>query len=187
MGRYNSLEAERVEMVDPTNQITPVMSWEHHKIHSGGMFTVSNKMDIGASKVGVLMLTVPAGTTVHLKTAEISSTGGPVIVNLLEDYSAVGTAPLPVYNRNRLSSKTPLMTVRGLADASAVAGTTPLSLDMLVIPASGAGTQRIGAKASADEELLLKPGIYLLALTNTAVATVTVGYTLNWYEGAVRV
>jgi len=122
----------------------------------------------------------------HFKPAAFSATGGPVIISLLEDYTYVGGAAITPVNRKR--SGTPAdskITVKGLADATAVAGSVPVSLDMMVIPGTSAGTGKLGGSAQSAEEWVLKPGTsYLVTMTNATSpgATVTVGYELFWYE-----
>jgi len=180
--RYDAnLETEREVFVDKRSLLRPTLSAEHHRIHDGEMFTCSNKMDITAAKIGAIQITVPAGSIAHFKAVGISVTGGPVIANLLEDYTFVGGSVLPAFNRNRASTKTTPLVLKGLADATAVAGASPISLDMLVIAGASQGALQIGANGSTDEEIMLKPGNYILTFSNTSVGTVTVGYTLNWY------
>lgn len=162
-----------------------VITTDHAFIHGGIAFTVANKMDVVSAKIGGIQITVPVGVYVHFKPAAFNATGGPVIIGLLEDYSFVGGSAITPVNRKRAGTPAASqLSVKGLADIAAVAGSTPLSLDMSVIPGSTAGG-KLGGSSRAAEEWVLNPGTtYLVTISNATSpgATVTVGYELFWYE-----
>lgn len=123
----------------------------------------------------------------HFKPAKISSTGGPVTINLREDATfAGGTAQTPA-NRRRIG--TPVaskITAKFIVDATITPGAGDLALDTAVIPGTSVG-QTLGGSTAAAEEWVLKPGTsYLVTMTNATSpgATVTAGYELFWYEEA---
>lgn len=121
----------------------------------------------------------------HFKPAKITSTLGPCIVSLLEDYTFTGGSALTPMNRRRTGTPpTSAVTMKGLANATASAGSAAKSLDMSITPsATGPGFTSAGGSTSAAEEWVLKPGVnYLLTITNNNAATSTVGYELFWYE-----
>lgn len=121
----------------------------------------------------------------HFKPAKFTCTGGPIIIGLLEDYSFVGgTASTPV-NRKRVGTPAASkITMKTLANATAVGGAGALSLDMTIMPGSTVGAD-LGSSSAASEEWVLNPGKnYLITMTNATSpgATATVGYELFWYE-----
>jgi len=123
----------------------------------------------------------------HFKPSAFSCTGGPVIIGLIEDYTFTGGSAITPVNRKRSGSPAASkLTVKGIADATAVAGSAPVSLDMAVIPGTSSGA-KLGGSTFSAEEWVLKPGAnYLVTMTNATSpgATVTVGYELFWYEEA---
>lgn len=160
-----------------------MINTDHAAIHEGMAFTVSNKMDVASAQVGGLEITVPAGAYCHFKPASFSVSAGPIIVAFLEDYTFVGGSAIPSANRKRTSAATATVTVKGLANISAVAGAAPLNLQTILL--SGNTTAgRLGAAQSLADEWVLKEGKYLIAITNATNpgATATVAYDLFWYE-----
>lgn len=156
---------------------------DHAFIHQGIAYTVSNKLDILAAGVGGLQITVPQGSYVHFKPAAFSCTGGPVIISLLEDYTFVGGSAIPSVNRKRSSTNAATVTVKGATAITPVAGSAPLNLETLIL--SGNTTAgRLGSAVTQDKEWVLKPGDYLIGITNSTSpgATVSVAYDLFWYE-----
>lgn len=163
------------------------ISTNHGYIHEGIGFTISNKMDIAGNKVGGFSFTgIPAGTFIHFQPALITGIGGPIYVSLLEDYTFTGGTTLTPINRNRNSTNASAITLKGSTDLTAVAGTSALSLEMLVLPTTTQGAQKLGGTgASGAEEWIWKPEVnYVLAFANSTGSQVTVGYTLFWYEEA---
>lgn len=178
---------ERSE-INPLERVTgafPVITTDHAFIHEGIAFTAANKIDITSAKVALIQITPPAGAYCHFKPAAFSCTGGPVYISLLEDYSFVGGSAITPQNRKRTGTPAAsAITVKGIADGTAVAGTAPLSLDMVVLSGTSSGA-KLGSSSQAAEEWVLKPGVnYLIAITNATSpgATITVGYELFWYE-----
>lgn len=178
----------RVSLIDAnldnaTTGIKTILT-DHNLIHKGQAFTVSNKVDIAASKVAGLSFLTPADKYVHFKPSGIASSGGPITVSLLEDYTFTGGSDFPPVNRRRVGTPTAAETVvKVAADITAAAGTNPVSMEMLLIPSSTQGQTKLEAAGGSTEEWVLKPGTsYLLAISNPTASTVTVGYSLFWYE-----
>lgn len=123
----------------------------------------------------------------HFKPAKFTSTAGPVFISLLENYTFTGGSAITPVNRKRTGTPaTSRVAVKGLANATAVAGTNPLSLDMTVLPGNTTAG-KIGSSSSAAEEWVLMPGSsYLITATNATSpgSTITLGYELFWYEEA---
>lgn len=161
---------------------------DHASIHEGLAYTVANKMDIASTKVGAISIAVPEGTYVHFKPAKFVNVGGPVYLSLLEDYTFTGGSAITPVNRKRTGTVgVSACTVKGSTDITAVAGSTPVSLDMKVLPGSSTGASHLGGDFGAAEEWILRPGkTYLVTMTNATSpgAQVTVGYELFWYEEA---
>lgn len=171
--------------VETVTGAQPSITVDHSHIHAGIGYTVANKMDIASSKVGGIMISIPAGGYCHFKPASFSCTGGPVYISLLEDYSFTGGSNFPPVNRRRVGTpNVSAIAVSVLADITAIAGASPMSLDMVVL----AGTSvngKLGSSSRAAEEWVLKPGKnYVIAITNATSPGVgiTVGYELFWYE-----
>lgn len=164
----------------------PVITTDHKYIHEGKAFSIGNKMDIAASKVGAIQITTPATGVVHFRPAMINAIGGPIFASLLEDYSFVGGSEIPAVNHRRIGTPPASAVVaKGATDITAVAGAAAVSLDTVVVGSSTQGSQKLGGSVSEMEEWPLKPSTnYLITLTNTAVSTSTVGYGLFWYEEA---
>jgi len=178
-------QESRFNMLERVTGAHAAITSDHALIHQGIAYTVANKMDVAATKVGALQITVPAGVYCHFKPARFAATGGPVIIGLLEDYSFVGGSPIVPVNRKRVGTPdASVITVKGAVDITAVAGAAPVSLDMAVIPGTTIGAD-LGGSTHAAEEWVLKPGTtYLITISNATSpgATVTVGYELFWYE-----
>lgn len=122
---------------------------------------------------------------VHFKPVAVAVNGGPITVNILEDYTItdVGASVLTPFNRNRESSNTSLVGVKGIADATIVNGASALTLDTMFLPGTTQGVNRTGATGGMSEELELKAGeTYVVAFANSSAGTVAVGYSFMWYE-----
>lgn len=171
--------------IERVTKAHPVIDINHANIHKGQAFTIANKIDVTAGAVAGFQITVPASGYVHFKAAAFSVTGGPVYISLLEDYTFVGGSAIPAANRRRVGTPpTAATVVKGAASITAVAGSAPVSLDMIVLPGTSTAA-KLGSSSQAAEEWVLKPGTnYLIAITNATSpgATITVGYELFWYE-----
>lgn len=141
-------------------------------------YILENRMDIATTKSGALFLKTPPLTGPIQLTARFTCSAGPIIPSILEDYSFVGGATLPAVNINRNIGKTSAVIVKGLADASAVAGAAALTLVTRHVVGSSTDPQKL-----SQEPISLKPDTnYLLVFPNSNAGTVTVSYMLSWKE-----
>jgi hypothetical protein len=122
------------------------------------------------------------GTPFHLKPASFVTSNGPVTITLLEDNTFTDGTTVTPNNRNRAGTPgASNTTIKTLADATAIAGSAPQTLDTLLLTAvTSAG--RLGGN-DPDKEWILNPDKnYLIAIANGAGAGITVGYDVSWYE-----
>ena len=162
----------------------PVITTDHQFIHAGQAFTIASKVDIATTKIAGVQFTTPATGYIHFRPVALVAVGGPIIASLLEDYSFAEGSALTGVNRRRVGTPTAAaMTVKALPDMTAVAGAAGATLATYVINSASQGSQKVGGDVNGGEEWVLKPGTnYLLAMTNTAGTTSTVGFEIFWYE-----
>lgn len=140
-------------------------------------YILENRMDIATTKTGALFIKTPLTGIIQL-TAGFTCSVGPIIPSILEDYSFVGGSVLPSVNVNRNVGKASAVVVKGLADATAVAGASALTLAVRHILGGSTDVQKL-----SQEPITLKPNTnYLIVFPNSNVGTSTVSYMLSWKE-----
>ena len=155
------------------------IEYEHHEIHSGSSYTVSDVQNVDDTTI-LWMITTPAGTkyTHIIPSIECS---GEFLVTETEGSDYTGGTSLAVINRNRVGTPSVAGTI---VTRTPAAGTT--------LGAVTLRTERVGATSVAGKtvssgnsrgssEFVLKPATkYIISVTTFADVYVTLR--LDWYE-----
>lgn len=178
-GAYDDSQAQPLE-IDPVGPWLVVVDEVHHEIHEGESFTAhAGWASVASGTSKYLRISVDSVTYPHATFA--GSASGAYTVEVFEGgtTSANGTA-VPVYNRNRNSSKTGGLTIT--YDPTVTGDGNRLGL---LYGGGGAGATRVGGSDRAAQEFILKPStLYLLKITSGATGT-NLGASIDWYvEGA---
>jgi hypothetical protein len=142
-------------------------------------FIIETNMTIATAKVGSFQLTIPdTGQPVVLKRVQIQTDVGPLAYSLLEDYSfvAAGSVITPL-NINRILGGASRVVVKSIADTTAVAGGSALTINSLKVGAGNTLQLRMGST-----DVVLKPGKYLIAVTNSNAGNAIVNFNIAWEE-----
>lgn len=141
-------------------------------------FVMETTLTVATGKIGALQITTPAGKSIHLQPVGIAVSAGPVVSSLLEDYSYVTAGAITPIDTNRSLKATSTVVLKGVADISAVAGSAPITIYTLSIPAADTGRKTLGAK-----EIVLKPSTnYLVTFTNSNAGNAVINFALAWEE-----
>jgi len=163
-----------------TKFITTISS-DHAYIHDSIAFTISGKTtSIAAAGTYVISFITPATKYIHWRPAFIGSSANILEARLSESAVCSGGDSVTPYNRNRAKPRT-----SGMRAYTAASETTEGAiLDYYIAGASGAGINKTGGVAGADEELVLKlDTMYEFRIENIGTVTATIGYyRLFWYE-----
>lgn len=157
-----------------------VITYEHHEVHDGNMFSL-NALNDALADDGTLeiVLTIPEGKVESHLIYEMENNGA---ANLLisEDPTGItgGTSKTPL-NDNRTSSKASVN--------SAVVDPTSITDDGLTlrewIRGLGVGVNKTPGLTRGERELVLKPGSsYLFRVTNISGGVTEASINLIWYE-----
>ena len=156
----------------------------HRMNHAGFMFHSSGKVTgMIADNVDDFLL-VTGDLEVHLQSMNFNFGRGDIDVLAYEDTvtSNDGTPITTLFNTNRNSANTPLMT---LFSAPTVTGVGTLIHTTWVVPtATGVGQSPAGITTDGNgEEWELKPNSkYMVRITNSSGATIDYRWELRWYE-----
>lgn len=161
--------------VDPVNKGLITQNEIHTNIHKGIFFTCTRREE-NLSNNGALNVLVQVTAAAHVRFS--LAVGGQCHVDLFEGttFSAAGT-PLTCRNRNRFSSKTASTTMTYAPTIS----TDGTALAETYIPGGTHGTAE-GFIKSSFEEWVLKPGNYLLRITNKSGIATDLSTTIDHYE-----
>lgn len=153
----------------------------HGYIHAGIGFTISNKMDIAANKVGAFSFTgIPANTFVHFQPALITGIGGPIYVSLLEDYTFTGGTLVTPHNHNMNSLITPTLIVKSNVTYTP---STDSFTQVFLGGGTGVGQSRSGWETTVSTKWILVPETdYVFVFTNEGDASETIQINNTWAE-----
>ena len=165
--------------VDSATHALETIEYEHHEIHSGSSYTISDVQNVDTTTI-LWMITTPAGTkyTHIIPSIECS---GEFLVTETEgsDYTA-GTA-LAVINRNRTGTPSVAGTIVTRAPTvGTTLGATTLRIER-VGATSVAGKTVSAGNSRGSSEFVLKPATkYIISVQTFADVWVTLR--LDWYE-----
>ena len=167
--------------VDPFSGALGVIEQEHLQIHKGNLYTLGVRTTLAnGGGAAVFLGIVPAGVFPHFRNITVTSTGGPLDVDLYEapTVAANGT-PLTALNNNRNSANTHGMLLYGNPTIT----DDGLLLEPVLIP-GGKQTGSLGTDAS-NEWVLKQDTEYFIRVTNNTAGGGTSEFTINtfWYEG----
>ena len=150
------------------------LAYEHHEIHNGSHFFISNYTTLGNGATIDFGVQTPDSTKFSHMTFEVE--GSQQIIAVLyevSDYDADGTAITPV-NNNRNSPTTSTLGVRSDPTVN-TAGNQ--------LYAQSKGANRVAGFVTRNRELVLRRNTkYLFRVTNGATNDNVVSYNAEWYE-----
>jgi len=171
--------------VDKSSYAIPIIGYEHHEIHDGNHFYLSNYSIIGSGLGSSLFfgVTTPNGSKwIHL-TYGISST---LVTQskLYEGATLSGGTAVNCWNSNRNSLNTCSVNIRY---RPTISGVTPTSGTLITASSWGTATatpskQGVGGQEIRNNELILKSGTTYLIQITSASADNLISYDANWYE-----
>lgn len=164
---------------DPESSVLVFIDFEHSKVHSGLLFSLSGVISSLAAGSTTYFHGLTDSRVVHFREGNVSATGAPIDIAFYEGatVSANGTE-LTALNRNRKSSNTPtLQTFSGptVTDVGTL-------LEAGVITVSGPGKQSGNASLFGTEWILKNATSYLIEITNNDNSAVDIYYNFFWYE-----
>jgi hypothetical protein len=151
----------------------------HHEVHEGEMFTTEYTRT-GVADTGTVQYVMTTGAKQpHL--AFTVNAGGACQVWMYEGSTATGGTALPIYNNNRLSSRTPVSSWVHSPSAGTV-GTVAL-VSGRFIPGGASVQTRIGGAVRSNVEWMLRTSTkYTINVVNVSGGAVTVTSVFEWYE-----
>jgi len=172
----------RVARIDPSTNSLQTIEYEHHEIHSGSHFFISDVADIAINTVFDIQFTTPNTTEwVHFtfKLDCEAETEWYIYENVTIVTPGTGITPL---NNNRNSAHASTATVASISNtsvANANADTTVAAATVLMHGIIGAG--RSGGDDQRSREIILKQNedYCFRAIANAAGY---VDFTMDWYE-----
>lgn len=164
---------------DPAGGSFKSIDSETYLIHAGVCFDVSSVGNVVANSGTLVFTGEPGALPVHFHDLSITSTSGPVLLELIEEptISAAGSAVTP-YNRNRVSTNTALMSVKG---GATITGGTVISARKINESGSGAHDQG-GTGVFGGEWVLPTDSTYAVRVTNISGGEVTIDANFYFYE-----
>lgn len=182
--------AQAAPLVDSETLGLATISVEHTAVHNGVAFSLSGTMSLLSGEVGAIAFVVPTGKEMHLKNFSVTTSAGPVTVGLMKKYTIHADASpgelIPVNRKVRSTSaaSSVIFTASAVAAGHLTSSTGYGNLEIMVLPGTSAGSSKTGASSSTFEEFELYPDNYIITITNgtSPGATITVGYSLFWYE-----
>lgn len=181
---YARIDVDTVKpaRMDASTHTLQIIGYEHHEIHGGSHYFVSNVVDLGVGDYFDLQITTPNTTAwAHFYfTIEVEAETEWVFYENVTINTA-GTSVTPV-NNNRNSANSSALTVATITnadEADANADTAVASATRLGRGFVGAG-RNSGADNQNREIVLKQNEDYSLRIIATAAGFVD--YTLEWYE-----
>lgn len=164
-------------MYDDISGAPVCISWPHHMVHDGKMFTHSGKAPVASGATYYHLIRVGARIP-HIRLLQVEADGAPLDVLLFESstVSAAGTLNSG-QNGNRISSNVAVTKVYDNATISA----DGVQLAYFMVQ----GSKQEGGlnKSNPDSEWILKVNTdYVVKTTNNTVSTVNFNLYINWYE-----
>jgi len=182
-GREQPRDEERWKFDEFAHAVTVIQ--EQHRILHDGFYHVCTGKDTGWLDAGVkvFQLKTAALNFPHIQTMLLNFGKGDVDFVAYEGATiTVDGTPLPVFNANRNSTKTPLLELF----AAPTVGANGTEIFRLWTPptATGVGQSANGiAGVGQGSEWILKPSTdYLVIMTNNSGATIDFSYEFSWYE-----
>jgi hypothetical protein len=160
--------------LDGSTEAMEIIDYEHHEIHSGSSFVLTNVSDVASGATFDLLMVTPDTTSwAHMFIQ--ATTERETLFEIFEGVttSSDGTVCTPT-NRNRNSTST----------ANLLCYHTPsiTSTASLILNAKS-GSGKTGGEARSEQEIVLKQNTkYLFRVTNDSASAGWVSQQLNWYE-----
>ena len=150
------------------------LAYEHHEIHAGSHYLISNSTTLGNGAVIDFSLVTPNTTKwAHLTFDVEGSQELSVVVYEDSNFDADGTPIVPL-NNNRNSANTSGLTIQSDPTVNA-AGTQRF--------AQSKGANKQAGLITRKRELVLKQNTkYLFRITNGSTSDNLISYNADWYE-----
>ena len=165
--------------VDSATHVLETIEYEHHEIHSGSSFTVSDTVACSTTTV-LWLITTPNSTKYAHMIFNLSSTGEATFL-VTEGADRTTGAALDEMNRNRVGTPTVATTtvLRGATGGSTNGATTLLNIRNGITNVGGKNIE--GGALRSSNEWILKPNTkYVISITTYAAVYASI--LLNWYE-----
>jgi len=165
---------------DSSTEALTIIEYEHHELHGGSSYTVSDVVNVSSTTVKWLISTPDSEKYAHFQPS-VECTGEMYEI-FTEGADRTHGTGLTVINRRRVSSSTSGCTVSRTPTGGSTDGTT--TLRTLRVGSTGVGSKTIsGGGSRATSEFILKPNTkYVLSITT--YANVYVSLHLDWYMHA---
>lgn len=169
--------------LDSSTHSIQQLTYEHHEIHAGSLFTFQEGFQLNNASRTYLIRPPSGNLECHLVVTVAGSqdTSWSFVENSGYDPGSVCTA----YNRNRRSSRTP-QTQINIATGGIGAPTTLASGQFGVATAAG-GRGGAGGEATSRQEVILQTGIkYAFTITALSANANNITASLDFYEHTPR-
>jgi len=165
----------QVPRIDTITHALTTISYEHHEIHDGDTFHVTDVIAMSNGQVVDYLVTTPDTTRWAHFGYEIDPLDAGITLGIFEDAIRTGTTALVAYNRNRNSAVTATTTMHR--------GHSGGSTDGTQIVTRRSGTKSIGASTGDSSERIMKQNSkYIIRVTNLSTTTNNVSLRFFWYE-----
>lgn len=157
-----------------------VMEYEHHEIHEGAFYIVSDvNLTLGSGATFIIGASIPADTFAHFRFAV--SAGGATHVELIENAQLSGGAALTIYNANRNGPAAPF---GALTDPTVGGGTVILEY----ILATGGGPKAAGGEGGIASEIITQDSLdYAIRCTNLTNGNIAISIDVGFYTKHVAI
>lgn len=169
--------------MDDSTETLQIINYEHHEVHSGFHYFISNVVTLAVSNVLDLQFTTPNTTKWSHMTFQLdceSETEWYIYEGAT--INTVGTTVTPI-NNNRNSTNTSDNIIAQITNSSvtnANADTDVSGALQLAHGKVGAGNKSLGSEKRADEVILKQDTVYCIRAV--AVAAGYIDFKLSWYE-----
>ena len=175
------IDADKIKplRMDGSTHSMQTIEYEHHEIHAGSSFVVSDVQSVSTTTMK-WQITTPASTKYSHMIFGIECTGE-CLATITEGSDRTDGTALTEINRNRVGTPTVAGTI---VTRTPTGGNTDgaITLQSLRIGATGVGSKTISAGgARGQNEFVLKPGTKYIVSAQT-FAAVFVTFTADWYE-----
>lgn len=151
------------------------MDCEHNKIHKGEMYTLLSSSSFTAGQTKYFLFKTGSKEVHNIFSTQAA---GEVLVQSWEGATTSNDGtPITIFNKNRVSSKTPLTL------AFTAPTFTAISTELMVRQQLGGSGRTEGTQLREHSELILKPNTnYIAGITNTTNQTMTIYASVEFYE-----
>ena len=172
-----SLQAEagkHILEIDQHTHTLQMLDYAYHQIYKGNSYVITRAIDVLNGETTDVLIVTGSNKDIHLYATVISESEAEFCLYEDTTTSNDGTV-VQAYNRNRLSSNTPVTITKHTP--------TVTNVGTCIYTKHWGSGKDVGAEARAENAFILKRNSkYLLRVLNATSSNNYVSFLLNWYE-----